>query len=186
MLDSDGYAELLARKPFLYHCAWDATAERVESILANGLERTYTNYSGFWASRPGHVYMTTSHKQKVVPPRDGKKPWVLLRVSTARLERRLIDPDEDHFLTHNWTGGETSARAERICRETGLPFPPSQWVWEWARYLKVPFCSLGEWAEGVGLGAHPAQTRFSARLGRVSYAGVIPPDALQIVERSPL
>jgi hypothetical protein len=185
MLDSAGYAELLACRPFLFHRVWDADDLKIESIMSNGLERAYTNYTGFWASRPGHVYMGTRPEAvRVKPKEDGDKPWVLLRICTARLDRRCIDPDEDHFLTHNWVGGELAARGSAACRRLNVPFPPSQWAWEWARYLGTPLCSLGEWAEQVELGRNPAQTRFSVALGRLSYSGVVRPDALSVAEES--
>lgn len=68
------------------------------------------------------------------------------------------------------------------CRRGHVPFPPSQWVWEWARFLSIPFPTLGEWAEQVGLGSNPKHTRWSMVNGRLSYHGVIPPTALRIVE----
>jgi hypothetical protein len=183
MLDVDGYAELVATKPFLYHRAWNADDTALGSILSNGLERVRTNYAGYWASRPDHVYMGTRAHALSVKPRqdDDGTPWALLRIDVSVLERRRIDPDEDHFLTHNWVGGEITRRQETACRRGHVPFPPSQWVWEWARYLSIPFPNLGEWADQVGLGANPKHTRWSMANGRLSYRGVIPPTALTVV-----
>jgi hypothetical protein len=68
VIDSSGYAELVARAPFVFHRVWDCDSEIVDSILDHGLERVRTNYAGYWASRPRHVYMGTREKACRVKP----------------------------------------------------------------------------------------------------------------------
>ena len=183
MIDQEGYAELRARWPFLFHRVWrhvDQLDVTVQSILEHGLERTHSTEDGYWTSREGHVYF--GRTKAVAGMRSGLVcPSRLIRIDTAFLEPTKINPDEDHFLTHNFIDDPKAARNERACRRFGVPWPPSKWLWEWARYLSIPFVTLGEWAEAVELGDDPRQTRYSLACGTVAYAGVVPPAALSVV-----
>jgi hypothetical protein len=182
MLDSTGYAELCARVPTLYHRVWDSDG-KLDSILAHGLERVESNYSGFFESRPGCVYMGDREKVLTIRPEaDDAKPWTLLAIDTTQLERQRINPDEDDFMCHNFCDAPVARAGERACRRMHLPWPPSQWLWEWARWLKIPLPNLGEWSDAVGLGDDPAATRFGIACGRLAYRGVVPPGALRVVE----
>jgi hypothetical protein len=182
VIDSAGYAELLARAPTLYHRVWDSDA-KLDSILAHGLERVASNYSGFFESRPGCVYM--GERERVLsmrPEADDARPWTLLAIDTRQLERGRINPDEDDFMCHGFCDHALARLGERACRRSHTPWPPSKWLWEWARYLSIPLPSLGEWAEQVGLGDDPAQTRFGIARRRLAYRGVVPASALRVVE----
>jgi hypothetical protein len=188
MLDSNGFAELTKRQPFLWHLIWESDEAKRDSILSNGLcPGGESRYEGHWRSRPGHVYMgsaravETNGRQSL--KHDAPKPWDLLRIDVSQLEPRLIDPDEDHFMTQELKSGVNEIAGKHVCRVFGYPFAPSEWMAEWAAWLKIgPLPSLGEWADQVGLGKRSAETRYSASQGSLSYAGVVPPSALQLVE----
>jgi hypothetical protein len=111
-------------------------------------------------------------------------PWVLLRVDVSQLERARINPDEDHFLVHNFCDHERVEQGERACRALNVPFPPSEWLWEWGAYLRLPLPSLGDWADAIGLGDDPATTRYSISRGSIAYNGVVPAAAITIVQTS--
>src|SRR5579862_9668459 len=125
MLDSDGYAELLARRPVLYHRVWDSDEATEESILEHGLERVASGYTGFWESRPGSVFLKAD--PAVTEPKyphglpDDACPWSLFAVVTARLERERIMPDEDCFLTHGLIDNPLARRGEREVKRHHLP-----------------------------------------------------------------
>lgn len=183
MIDSAGYAELVGRHPVLYHRVWCAD-EHLASILEHGLERVRSGYDGWWTSRVGHVYMGTRTAALAVKRSKGDedRPWALLAIDVSQLEPARLNPDEDNFLVHNFCDGKLARRGERACRRLGLPFPPSKWLWEWARYLSIPFVNLGEWAEQVNLGSQPGATRHSIACGTLAYNGVVPASALRVVE----
>ena len=182
MIDSAGYAELLARKPILYHRVWDSDG-KLDSILEHGLERVESIYSGFFVSRPGHVYMgDRATVLGIQPEEDETKPWTLLAIDTRQCERQRINPDEDDFMCHNFCDAPAASAGERACRRTHTTWPPSKWLWEWAQWLKIPFPNLGEWADMIGLGDDPAQTRYAISKGRLAYRGVVPASALRVVE----
>lgn len=185
MIDSNGYAELLARRPFLFHRVWGADDARLGSVLDNGLERVSSQYVGFFESRPGHVYMGDRASVLEIEPEcdPDTTPWALLRIDVAHLEPCRFSADEDHFMVHSFCDHESARRGEQICRQFHIEFPPSKWVWEWAEYLRLKIPSLGQWADAVGLGADPAEVRYSLSRGTVAYRGVVPPAALRVVER---
>jgi hypothetical protein len=185
MLDSDGFAELVAQRPVLYHRAWDSDYATDESILEHGLERVASGYSGFWTSRPGHVFMTVTlpvHEKlpHMRPP--GARPWTQFAIDVAQLERERFEPDEDCFLTHNFIDHELTRVGERECRRHRVPFPPSQWLAEWGAWLGCRCPTLAEWADAVDLGISPEATRTTIMANTtLSYRGVVPPSALRIV-----
>jgi len=91
VIDGHGYAELITTKPFLYHRVWDADADKLNSVLEYGLERIASGYSGFWESRPGHVYMGDREKVLKIKPHDGpqepdERSWALLSIDSSLLE----------------------------------------------------------------------------------------------------
>lgn len=188
MLDSDGYAELLARRPVLYHRIWDSDEATDASVLEHGLERVVSGYAGFWTSRPGHVFlkarpevMTEGYPHDRPP---GARPWTLFAVATASLERQRFEPDEDSFLTQNFMVPKTARESERECRRHRVPFPPSVWLWEWGQYLGCGCPTLAEWADAVGLGSDPQATRGTIMADTtLSYAGAVPASAVRLVSR---
>lgn len=186
MLDSAGYAELLATRPFLLHCVWDVDDAKLESITSNGLERVGTHYTGLWCSREGHVYMgdIVNVRRAVLNAAEEKStPYALVRIDVAQLEREKINPDEDHFLTYDLQdfGTKNTIGDRHACARFGHEFPPSQWLYEWSQYLGRPLPSLGEWADGVGLGSRSAETEYSIAKGSIAYDGVVPPSALKVL-----
>jgi hypothetical protein len=86
-------------------------------------------------------------------------------------------------MTHNFVGGNANLiGGELACQHFRREFPPSKWLWDWAEYLRIgPLPSLGEWADAVGLGDNPAETRYSVTRGSFAYNGVVPPSALRLV-----
>lgn len=188
MLDSDGFAELLARRPILYHRVWDSSEATDASVLEHGLERVASGYTGFWESRPGHVFlkagpcvMTEGHPHGRPPD---ARPWTLFAVATARLERQRFEPDEDSFLTQNFVVPKDAAIAERECARHRVPFPPSQYLWEWGNYLGIACPTLAEWADAVGLGTDPQATRETIMADTtLSYSGAVPATAVRLVSR---
>ena len=189
MIDSAGYAELLGRKPILWHRAWDATPETVESILTNGLAHPgHSNYVGFWESRPGCVYIgERSYARNLKPKADEEKPWALFAVDVAQLERVRINPDEDTFSNYG-TGSAKFAidgqpDGKHVCCHFHIPPPPNGNLWDWGNWLGAPLPTLGQWADGVGLGDDPRCTLYAVRRGRsLAYRGVVPPNALRLEE----
>lgn len=189
MIDGTGYAELLARSPHLFHLVWGSDEAKLESILGNGLARAGSVYTGFWESRPGHVYLGglgfvnelfSSGKQA------RGLASALLRIDTSRLERPKINPDEDHFLTQNF-GGANYIAGKHACSFFHREFPPSKWAWEWAEYLEIgPLPSLGQWADAVDLGSDARETRYSIAKGSLAYAGTVPADAITVHRASML
>jgi hypothetical protein len=189
MMDSTGFAELTTKSPVAFHLVWDASDERLDSILENGLIRDETHYDGLWRSRLGHVYMGSLHKVKQIfgncnDPTKPMRPFDLLTVDVTQLDPRKIDPDEDYFMTGDFP--ETSGNkinGKHVCQVFRRPFPPTVWQTEWTKYLKWDVLpSLGEWADQVGLGENPAETRYSATRGSISYNGTVPPTALRLVK----
>ncbi len=188
MIDSDGYAELVACRPVLFHYVWNADVATLDSIVANGLERQWSRYDGFWRSRPGHVYLGELDALRRIFAADENEcqyPYALLSIATAWLEPQKINPDEDHFLTSMFPEASRNKVGERhACQHFGHEFPPTEWMWEWAEYLKCwRLPSLGEWADAVGLGKHPDEARYSMSKGTLAYDGVIPPRALRLIDR---
>lgn len=191
MLDPSSYAELTAHKPFLFHLVWDSDEDKARSVRDEGLMQGEIRYTGFWRTRPGHVFMgSPKYLRKLFADRD-KAPWDLWCINTAKLDRRKLNPDEDHFLTqivstgdhvedfsgHNFIGDK------HVCQYFGRQFPPSKWAYEWAEYLKLaPLPSIGEWADAIGLGENPAETRYSITKESLAYDGTVPPDALSLVK----
>ena len=192
MLDSTSYAELTTRKPFLFHLVWDSDESKFESVKDNGLAQAEARYDGFWRTRPRHVFMgTTKYLRTVFADRD-KAPWDLWRVDVGRLDRHKINPDEDHFLPQlttkpdgNQDFGANVYDGRHVCSHFKREFPPTKWLWEWQEYLGLaPLPSLGEWADAVGLGSNPAETRYSIAKASLAYEGTVPPDALSLVQTS--
>lgn len=193
MLDSDGYAELVARRPVLYHRVWGSGEATEASVLEHGLERVASGYTGFWESRPGHVFLKA--KQGVPEPKhphglpDDACPWSLFAVATVQLERQRFVPDEDCFLTNNFCSGSDEGRllvrrAEREAKRHRVSFPPSNWLWKWGRYLGCSCPTLAEWADAVGLGSDAQATRATIMDNTtLSYRGVVPASALRLVAR---
>lgn len=185
MLDSTGYATLVAKRPYFYHAVYDPTEARLDSIRENGLEREQTHYEGVWKSRVGHVYMGEMRWiRRCIASCDEDGFGSTLRIETAKLDRRRISADEDHFLPqgfekHNMVDGKPA------CYHFHRGFPPCKWLWEWTAYLRLlPLPSLGEWAASVNLGENPEETRYSITKGSISYEGVVPPSALSVVSSS--
>ncbi len=185
MIHSDGYAELLARRPVLYHRVWDSDEAKDASVLEHGLERVASGYTGFWESRAGHVFLNASQAVFERHPHmrePGARPWSLFAVATAQLERQRIEPDEDCFLTHSFIDHELARRGERECRRHHVPFPPSTWLAEWGAYLGIGCPTLAEWADAVELGSDPQATRATIMANTtLSYRGVVPASALRLV-----
>ncbi len=185
MLDSDGYAELLARRPVLYHRVWGTSATIEESIFEHGLQSVRSGYSGFWTSRRGRTFLKAS--PHITEPKNPHSlgddaPWSLFTVATDALERTRIEPDEDCFLTHMFIDHESARAGARETRRHRVPFAPTQWLWEWARYLGLRCPTLAEWADDVELGSDPEATRATIMLNQTfSYSGVVPPSALRLV-----
>lgn len=188
MIDRTGYAALLVRQPYLYHLVGDINDDKLGSVLEHGLDRTASHYGGMFVSRPGHAYMgslRTVLRGDALRGLRERGPYALLRIEVGKLEPHRINPDEDHFMTGYWVENSVNCvDGKHACRRFHLPFPPTTWIWEWAEYLKRPIPTLGEWAEGVKLGADPAETRYSLAKGSLAYGGVIPPDALRLVQRT--
>jgi hypothetical protein len=187
MIDSDGFAELLGRRPVLYHRSWNANEAKDASILEHGLESTYSGYSGFWTSRPGRAFLKASPS---VPepkyPHDGPENgcWTLFAIDTGHLERRRIEPDEDCFLTQNFIDHPEVYKAVREVKRHRIPFPPTNWLWEWGRYLGIGCPTLAEWADAVDLGSDPQATRHTIMANpTLSYRGVVPGSAIRLVAR---
>ncbi len=187
MIDSDGFAELVARRSVLYHRCWNSDEAKVASILEHGLEGTYSGYKGFWVSRPGRAFLKSSPD---VPepkhPHDSDQPggaeWTLFEVQTAKLEQRRFEPDEDCFLNHNFIDHASARAGERETKRHRIPFAPSQWLWEWGRFLGMACPTLAEWADAVDLGSDPQATRATIMANKtLSYRGVVPATALRLV-----
>lgn len=185
MIDSAGFAELLALRPVLYHRVWDSDGATDDSVLEHGLERVASGYTGFWESRPGHVFLSVEQPVFETMPHmraPGARPWTQFAVATAQLERQRFEPDEDCFMVHHFMDHDLARVGERECKRHRVPFPPSNWLWEWGRYLGLGCPTLGEWADAVGLGSDPEATRATIMANtRLSYRGVIPPSAVRIV-----
>lgn len=188
MLDSTSYAELTTSKRFLFHLVWDSDEGKFQSVKEEGLAQAEARYDGFWRTRPGHVFMGTT-KYLCFSDRD-EAPWDLWRVDMTKLDRRKINPDEDHFLpglgtntdgNHYFGGNLIEGRT--ACWHFKREVPPTKWLWEWQEYLGLaPLPSLGEWADAIGLGSNPLETRYSIAKGSLAYEGTIPPDALKFVK----
>jgi hypothetical protein len=188
MLDGDGYAELLARRPVLYHRVWDSDEATDASVLEHGLERVASGYTGFWESRCGHVFLKASPETPEAsfphmrPP--NARPWTLFAVATAHLERRRFEPDEDSFLTQNFLAAKTAKVSIRECQRHRVPFPPSVYLWEMGSWLGCGCPTLAEWADAVGLGSDPQATRETIMAdSTLSYSGIVPASALRLVSR---
>ena len=186
MIDSTSFVQMSSAS--FYHCVIDATAERVNSVLENGLERTTTHFSGMWQSRPKHVYMgdvKTVKRAVLNSAKEREVPYAIFRVDCGLLDRRKVNADEDHFITQNFYDFRQSANViggRHACEVFHRPFPPSEWMWEWTQYMgwrALP--TLGEWAEQVDLGSNPAETRYSMLRGSIAYEGVVPPKALSLL-----
>lgn len=187
MIDGDGFAELAARRPRLYHRMWGSDEAKVASVLEHGLESTYSGYADFWISRSARVFLKAS--QTVAEPKKphglamGSASWSLFAIDTSQLEQRRIEPDEDCFLTHNFIDNDLARKGEREAKRHRIPFPPTQWLWEWARYLSIPCPTLAEWADAVELGSDPQATRQTIMANQtLAYRGVVPASALRLVE----
>lgn len=186
MLDSDGFAELVARRPVLYHRMWDSDEAKDASVLEHGLERVGSGYRGFWESRPGHVFLkATPEVPEPEYPHDrpaATRPWSLFAVATAHLERGRVVPDEDCCLTHGLVDNARARKGEREVKRHRVPFPPFLWAWEWAQHLGIACPALAEWADAVGLGSDAQATRETIMLNQtLSYRGVVPASALRLV-----
>jgi hypothetical protein len=181
MIDSAGFTELVTRQPVLYHRVWDSDG-KLDSILEHGLERVESIYSGFFESRPGCVYMGDRATVLDIRPEkdDADTPWTLLAIQTAKLERQRLCPDEDDFLLQGFKDDPDGQAAVTACRRLHVSWTPSKWLWEWARWFSIPFPNLGEWADKIGLGDDPAQTRFGISRGRMAYKGVVPASAISV------
>lgn len=172
-----------------YHLMWDATPDRIASVLEHGLERVESNYRGYFTSRADHTYVGNIGVLKHVFFGDREvftgrafvndrdlADWAVFKVDVSALEAQRVNADEDHFAMYSKTGGLD------VLRRFHLPFPPFHWAWEWAQYLGIHVpASLGEWADAIGLGSDPAETRHSVKCGSFAYQGVITPSALRLV-----
>jgi hypothetical protein len=193
MIGSTAYAALLAHRSTLLHLVWASDKAKLESILSNGLTRETSSYSGFWESRPGHVYLAEPRTVRKLLSNENEgrdASWALLRIDPARLDRRKVNPDEDHFLTQLITmsdntqdfHGDNFIAGKHVCSHFHREFPPSKWLWEWAEYLKLaPLPSLGEWADAVDLGSDEREALYSMSKGSIAYDGTVPPDALTVI-----
>jgi hypothetical protein len=106
-------------------------------------------------------------------------------VDTSQLDRRRINPDEDHFRTDDEADGvDGNMLGDRAaCQAFRLPLPPTPWQYDWVTYLNLaPLPSYGDWAEAVGLGGNPTETRYSVHRGSIAYKGTIPPLAISLVK----
>jgi hypothetical protein len=188
MLDTLGYGELTARRPFFYHFLWRTDDAKLDSVLTHGLERVDSHWDGLWRSRPNHVYIGDMSRIRAIFTqgcRATKQPWDLLRVDTSLLERHRFNADEDHFTTGDYPElSKNRVNDKHACQYFHKPFPPTQWIYDWGKYLRFPIPSLGEWADAVGLGDDPAEVRYSMSKGSVAYRGVIPPKALSLVRKT--
>lgn len=187
MLDQLGYQSLLQAR-HLYHLAWGIGYAGLASITTHGLERTTSRYNGLWVSRARHVYMGNLAYVRDLfgVERYSDLSWALLRIDVTQLEPSRINPDEDHFTTSNYPDlSHNRVGDKHACQHFQRPFPPTAWIFDWAKYLKIgPVPSLGEWADAIDLGSNPAETRYSISKGSLAYDGVVPASAIQPVKTS--
>jgi hypothetical protein len=190
VLNSTSYAELTTRKRFFFHLSWDSDEDKFQSVKREGLVQAEARYDGFWRTRPGHVFIGTPRYLRKLFSDHDKAPWDLWRVDTTKLDRRKLNPDEDHFMPGLGTGpdgnqyfGGNLIKGRTACCHFKREVPPTKWLWEWQEYLGLaPLPSLGEWADAIGLGSNPAETRYSIAKGSLAYGGTVPPDALTLVK----
>lgn len=186
MLSLRPFEEMKKRRWF--HLHFGATPATIDSVLEHGLERTYSNYEGFWTSRPEHTYIGTLERVKDVWGLDkhgglaGSNTelgeWALFAVDLGELHPLRVNPDEDHLGIQSPTGGLD------VIQRFRLPVPPSKWAWDWAKYLGIrPPASGGEWAEQIKL-VDEAPTLHSVEKGSFAYHGIVPPAALSLVKAS--
>jgi hypothetical protein len=161
-------AHIEAHGPWLFHAT---SLEVLGAILVEGLrpgsEVGRSNAEGFHRTRPGHVYLSELSQIRGLQLA-GDLPGELIGADLSRLNPGRIDPDED-MVQHAWLfEGERWVSAEPPIFETGWEEGPNGEG------------TLAYWAETtLGFDA-PDVTKRSLTRGRVSYRGVIGPEALEI------
>ena len=185
MLDSTTAAWMTTTHERLYHVVYRADHESRASIEENGLVAGTLRHRWhpLYLPRDGHVYLATG---ECLPRVRGwgctEYPIDVYAVDSAALAATRINPDEDWFFADDWIASTNMIGDQHACQVFNLPLPPTQWMWQWADYLKLhPLPSYGEWAEAVDLGCDPAQTAYSLERGSIAYRGDIPPSALRLI-----
>jgi hypothetical protein len=154
------------KSPLLFHVT---TSDAVESILREGLrpgsELTARMWEGFFATRPGHVYLTGLNDVAVIQVRGEPR---ILAVDLSQLDPALVDPDED-IVAHHLALMVDADPPERRLKEG----------------VEAPGQSGGRatWADTTpGFDRSEVTERSLFEHQRVSYRGTIPPQALQLVD----
>jgi len=180
--------------PYLEH--W-TTAERVPSILQQGIQPSYpdyeddmtgevvqddnpANWTGFLQTRPGHTYLAPpgSIKPGMHVTSEGYQPYqVPVRVDLRKLDPTKLKADEDvaQKMWPEWA----EAQDPDVREEMEVSGPPDAGLWD------AESQGLGDWAEYEGLDEEP-WTLDSLNQGSLAHEGPIPPEAISLHPDHPL
>lgn len=177
------YRKSMAMDPFTYEEAKNSAIyhwtkpENVKSILIGGIIPWDQHPEGLGKSqfegekfqtRPGHVYMTRSDVDLPSWIQDGG--LVPIKVDLGQIDHKNLVADEDHAY-QNW--GDYDVEEEEI--------DPTPWMKDVGDPNSYP--DLGQWAEAYpeAMADYDA-TRSSFDYGTLAHKGIIPPNALSLVD----
>jgi hypothetical protein len=165
-LGKDALDDCISRRgPFMFHVT---EAGAVPAILAGGLrpgsELGISTKEGFFKTREGHVYVGDLIGALVEVA--GRRAY--LQIDLRKLDPALIDPDEDQVQgSFDRKAGGWVARPPPVNSGDGTPEAVGE--------------ALADWAEATEGFDGPEVTAKSLESGRISYRGIIPPEAVQVV-----
>jgi hypothetical protein len=166
-LDRDVLDDHISRRgPFMFQAT---QADPVPALVAGGLrpgsELGISTKDGFFKTREGHVYLGSLTILALVEVA-GTRAY--LQIDLSKLDPALIDPDQDQVQgSFDRKGGGWVAKPPPVTSREGDPEAVGQ--------------ALADWAEATEGFDAPEVTAKSLESGRVSYCGIIPPEAIQVV-----
>ena len=154
----------------LHHVTSRAAAPSIEEQgLVPGSQLGHRLHGGFFATRADHVYLCDLLSIPVIKVRGER---ALFMVDLTMLDPDLMDPDEDSVQQSYWSPGGPWLPPE-------VTAPPERKTDESQVEISGQDGALAAWAdEAPGFDA-PEITAKALDQGRLSYRGVIPPEALE-------